>query len=185
MLGTCNCPSRYIARLALASLLLAAAGCSSKSAARPENFIVGLNAHFLDHPECLFPESPAFPYETSDRAKTKQMNTLVASQLLTVQEEFDIHASRYTPTATGARYAPRFCYGHRVVSSIDSFTPPVQANGFPETHVAYHYTIEDVPLWAKPDDVRAAFPAMNHAISGTATDRATLAGTIAGWQVPD
>ena len=78
-----------------------------------------------------------------------------------------------------------FCYGHRLISAIDSFTPPAQANGFPETQVVYHYAMEDVPVWAKSADVRAAFPAMARATSGTATDKATLAATMAGWSVPD
>jgi hypothetical protein len=166
-------------------MLLVTAGCQSKTTAKPDNFILGLNAHFSDHSECLFPESPRFPYETGDPVKTKQMNTLVASQLLTVQQEQSIHVSRYTPTDIGARVAPRFCYGHRKVVSIDSFTPPVQANGFPETQVTYHYIVQDVPVWAKSTDVQAAFPAMAQEVSGNATDKATLAGTLAGWQVPD
>lgn len=176
---------RTLTFVSLALAALATVGCNSKTAPTPANFTAALNAHFLDHPECLFPDAPRFPLETTDPAKTKQMNTLVAAQLLTVHEEFDIHASRYTPTPTGERVAPRFCYGHRVVSSIDSFTPPAQANGFPETQVVYHYTMEEVPVWAKSADVRAAFPTMAHDISGTATGKATLAVTVAGWQVPD
>jgi hypothetical protein len=167
------------------TLLLATFGCHSKTAATPDNFIAGLNAHFLEHPECLFPEAPRFPYETTDPTTTKQMNTLVASKLLTVDVERDIRASRYTPTPAGERAAPRFCYGHRVVSSIDSFTAPAAANGFAETQVVYHYTIEEIPVWAKSDDVLKAFPTMAHQVSGTATDKATLASTMAGWQVPD
>jgi len=167
------------------ALLLAAAGCHSKSAATPDNFIAGLDAHFLEYPECLLPEAPAFPYETGDPVKIKQMNVLVASQLLTVESEAAIHVSRYTPTPAGARVAPRFCYGHRVVTGIDSFTPPATANGFPESQVSYHYKVEDVPVWADSDDVRVAFPAMAYSTSGNATDKATLAGTVAGWQVPD
>jgi hypothetical protein len=161
------------------------AGCNSKSKATPQNFIAGLNAHFTDRPDCLFSTPPTFPYETTDPEKTKQMNVLVAAQLLTVAVEFDIHASRYTATDAGARVAPRFCYGHRKVTSIDSYTPPAPANGFPETQVTFYYTMQDVPVWAKSDAMRAAFPDMAHKTSGTASDKATLAGTIAGWQVPD
>jgi len=178
-------PSRFIAVLAGAILLLPLAACDSKSKATPENFIAGLNAHFADHPDCLFPNPPIFPYETSDPAMTKQMNSLVTSQLLLVSVERDIHASRYTATDAGARVAPRFCYGHRIVTTIDSSTPPTPTNGFPETQVTYHYTMQDVPVWAKSTEVVAAFPDMAHATSGTASDKATLAGTITGWQVPD
>ena len=188
MISLTRIASTFIASLTSVLLLLPLAGCNSNTAAIPQNFIIGLNRHFLDHPDCLFPDSPTFPYETtqsSDPKKDAQMNALVASQLLTVKEAPEIHVSRYTPTDAGARAAPRFCYGHRVVSSIDSFTPPAQANGFPESQVLYHYTMEDVPVWAKTDAMRAAFPAMTLAVSGTASDKATLAGTMAGWQVPD
>ena len=166
-------------------MLLATAGCHSKSAPNAKNFTTGLNAYFLEHSECLFPDAPHFPYETSDPVRTKQMNALVDSKLLKVALDPTIHVSRYTTTVTGARFAPRFCYGHRVVSSIDSFTPPAQKNGFPETQVDYHYTVEDIPIWAKSEAMRAAFPALAKAEEGPQTAKATLAGTMAGWQVPD
>ena len=175
---------RSAVTLALAASLFAT-GCHSKTAATPDNFLQTLNAHFLDRHECLFPDAPRFPYETSDPVKIKQMNTLVTSQLLTVQQEPAIHVSRYSVTDTGARFAPRFCYGHRQITAIDSFTPPVVANGFPETRVTYRYAIEDVPVWAKSADVRAAFPVMAKATTETATDTITLARTIGGWSVPD
>jgi hypothetical protein len=177
--------NRFVAALATAILTLPLTACNPQSKATPKNFIAGLNAHFADHPDCLFPDAPTFPLETTDPAKTKQLDTLVDAKLLDVAVERDIHASRYTPTAMGARVAPRFCYGHRVILTIDSFTPPAPANGFPETQVNYHYTLEDVPVWAKSDAMRAAFPKMALDTSGTASDKATLAGTIAGWQVPD
>jgi hypothetical protein len=72
-----------------------------------------------------------------------------------------------------------------VVTSIDSFTPPAPANGFPESKVTYHYKIEDIPVWADSAAVRAAFPAFAQATSGTPSDTATMASTMAGWKVPD
>ena len=105
--------------------------------------------------------------------------------VLEVSVETAIHASRFTVTPTGARYAPRFCFGHRVVTSIDSQTPLTVVNGFRQTQVTYHYKMEDVPIWAKSDDVLTAFPKLATALSGQASDHATLAQTIAGWQVPD
>lgn len=175
----------FICLITGAALLLGIAGCHSKSAATPENFMKGVNAHFLEHPECLFPDAPRFPYETTDPAKAKQMNALVASQLLTVSVEQDIRASRYTPTPAGSRLAPRFCYGHRVATSIESFTPPTPENGFRETNVVYRYEVQDVPVWAEAKGVRDAFPEMAKQITAGGTDKAKLAATIAGWQVPD
>jgi hypothetical protein len=169
-----------------AALLVLATGCqSSKTKATPENFIQALNSHFQTHSECLFPEPPRFPLGTSDKTQTRQFDSLVKAQLLTVAQEPAIHVSRYTVTTVGTRYAPRFCYGHRTVTAIDSFTPPAQANGFPETRVTYRYTLQDVPIWAKTPEVQAAFPAMAKATTQESTAQATLAGTLAGWQVPD
>ena len=182
-------PSRAFRTSALGLVTLAilalSAGCNSKTEATPANFIQTLNAHFLDRSECLFVDTK-FPYATSDPVKTKQMNTLVKSLLLDVSFEYAVHTSRYTPTVAGARYAPRFCYGHRTVTGIISSTPPAKgASGFPETNIIYSYKMEDVPVWAKSPDVLAAFPEMAAKTSGDATDKATLAQTVAGWQVPD
>ena len=85
----------------------------------------------------------------------------------------------------GERVAPHFCYGHRVATAIDNFSAPAPRNGFPETDVVYRYHMEDVPTWAKSDSVKRAFPKMAQQTSGDLTDKATLAGTSAGWQVPE
>jgi len=164
--------------------LTAIPGCNSKTKPTPKNFTEALNKWFLDHPDCLLPNT-RFPYETSDPAQVKQFMTLVKSKLLDVGVEQSVKVSRFTVNPVGQRYAPRFCYGHRVVSSIDSFTPPAHVNGFPETQVTYHYTMQDVPVWAKSSDVQLAFPNLAAALSGQASDHATLAQTLAGWQVPD
>lgn len=170
---------------ALFALLLGASiGCNSKTKPTPANFTATLNAYFLEHPDCLL-SNTRFPYETSDPASIKQMNSLVKATLLEVHAEPAIHVSRYTTTPTGARYAPRFCFGHRVISSIDSSTPPAVVNGFPQTQVVYHYTMQDVPIWAKSSDIQLAFPNLAAALSGQASDHANLAQTLAGWQVPD
>jgi hypothetical protein len=169
----------------LVGVALGLGGCHSKSSGTPDNFIKGLNAHFAEHPDCLLPDAPRFPYETTDPEKTKQMNALVTAQLLKVSVERDIHASRFVTTPLGDRLAPRFCYGHRIVTAIDSYTRPAPRNGFPETDVVYRYHIEDVPVWAQSQAVKEAFPKMAKQTSGDSTDKATLAGTITGWQVPD
>ncbi|MHB1699070.1 MAG: hypothetical protein ACYCSN_02865 [Acidobacteriaceae bacterium] len=173
------------AAICAAAALLAATACNSKTVASNENFMQALNAHFIAHPDCLFVDAPRFPYETYDAGMTRQMDALVSVDLLTVQREPSIHASRYTTTAAGLRAGPRFCYGHRVITSIDSFSPPTLSNGFIETRASYHYRMKDIPVWVDTAQMRAAFPAMATAISGNATDTATLAKTMTGWQVPE
>ncbi len=170
---------------ALTAGLTLVAGCDSKTAATPKNYTTTLNAWLVERPDCLFPESPRFPLETSDPVKTKQMDSLIGAQLLTKQTEPAIHVSRYTPTTTGARVAPRFCYGHREVTAITDAPTPAQANGFPETKVTYQYKMMDVPVWAKSAAVLAAFPKMADEVKNGGTATTTLAKTMAGWQVPD
>ncbi|MBB5338937.1 hypothetical protein [Tunturiibacter gelidoferens] len=185
----CKPASTALAAAALSLLTIAPlvfTGCNNtgKAAATPANFTTGINNHYLDHPECLFTDT-RFPFETSDPEKTKQMDTLVKNLLLEKSVETSIHVSRYTVAPAGTRYAPRFCYGHREVTSIGSFTPVAVANGFKETTVTYSYTMKEVPVWAESHDVQAAFPAMAHATTSQATATITLAQSPVGWQVPD
>jgi hypothetical protein len=167
------------------AILALASGCNSgKSAPTPTNFTQAINNHFLDHPDCLLADT-RFPFETTDPLKTKQLDSLVKNHLLDKSVESSIHVSRYTVTPTGARYAPRFCYGHREVTSIDSFTPITVTDGFKETTVTYSYTMKEVPVWARSQDVQAAFPDMARATTSQVTAKATLAQTPVGWQIPD
>src|ERR1700733_12726693 len=148
-------------------------GCNTgKSAPTPANFTLAINNHFLDHPDCLFSDT-RFPFETSDPEKTKQMDTLVKSLLLDRSFESSVRVSRYTVTPAGTRYAPRFCYGHRQVTSIDSSTPIAVNDGFKETTVTYSYTMKEIPVWALSPDVQAAFPDMARATSSQSTAKAT------------
>ncbi len=163
-----------------------ASGCNNtgKAAATPANYTLAINSHYLDHPDCLFSDT-RFPFETSDPAKTKQLDTLVKSLLLEKSVESSIHVSRYTVAPAGTRYAPRFCYGHREVTSIDSSTPIAVNDGFKETTVTYSYTMKEVPVWAMSHEVQAAFPEMARATTSQVTAKATLAQTPVGWQIPD
>jgi hypothetical protein len=164
-------------------------GCNTKTKATPANYIETMNAYFVEHPECLLSGGTRFPYEVGEKdpqgPSQQQMDALAASKLVEAKREPAIHISRYTLTAEGTRLAPRFCFGHRVVTSLDSSTPPAPANGFTETQVAYHYRVSDVPVWAKSAEIAAAFPIFQHETSGQATDKMTLALTGVGWSVPD
>ena len=166
-------------------LALTLTACNTgKSAPNYNNFTTGLNKYFLEHTDCLLPNA-RFPLETNDKDQIKLMDSLVKATLLDKAVDPGVRTARYTPSPAGARYAPHFCYGHRVVASIDSSSPLEVANGFKTTRVIYRYKMEDVPVWADTHEVQAAFPAMALATSGQATAKATLAQTPVGWQVPD
>ena len=167
------------------TLVALASGCNTgKTAPTPANFAHGINAHYLDHADCLFTDI-RFPFETGDAGKTKQMDSLVKAGLLEKTYESSVRVSRYTISTAGTRFAPHFCYGHREVVSIDSSTPIAVVDGFKETTVSYTYTMKEVPVWAISHDVQAAFPEMARATSSQTSTKATLAQTAVGWQVPD
>jgi len=169
-------------------VLLLGSGCSNENKPTSENFTRVLNAYYQDHNDCLFPHGHKFPYEVAPgndaKEDKKEMDSLTDAGMLTRLEDRDMHVDRYSLNAAGNRFAPRFCYGHREVTGIESFTPPAPQNGFTETTVTYQYTMMDVPMWANTDGVKAAFPLVAKSLGATPTDQATLATVGAGWQVP-
>lgn len=173
---------------ALGCMLLALplAGCKSPSDPTPENFTKGLTKYLADHPDCLYKTPLRFPYSTSDAAEMHQLDALVTNKLLEKNSEPAIHVTRYTVSDYGQKSAPRFCYGFRHVTGIESSTPPVKAaTGFNESKVTYRYELQDTPVWAKSASVQSAFPEMAKAVNADGTSTINLAQTGVGWQVPD
>jgi len=173
----------------LAALMALAGGCNSENKPTPDNFMKTINAYFQDHNDCLFPQGHAWPYEVAPSAtaaeEKKQMDALTDAGMLTRLEDRDMHVDRYSLNGlAGQRFAPRFCYGHREVTGIQSFTPPGPKDGFTETTVTYEYAMREVPVWANTDQVKAAFPQLGKSLGNAPTDRITLATVGAGWQVP-
>jgi hypothetical protein len=194
--GTMISSSRLVLRnmTAACALMLTIAGCQSKTAPTKENYTAALNIYYASHDDCLFPGGLRFPFSVSAKpgavtdsstVSVKSLETLKDAGMLERTEDKDLHVNRYTLTTAGTRASARFCYGHRVISSIDSSTEPAKVNGFPETQIEYHYTMLDVPIWAKSEAIQAAFPEMGKAIKGEGTGKARLSQTLAGWQVPD
>jgi hypothetical protein len=172
------------------ALLVLSGGCtSSLNQPTEKNFLQALNTYYQDHNDCLFPQGRRFPYEVAPGAGAKQakaqMDALMEAGMFKRLEDLDLHVDSYSLTPVGQRYAPRFCYGHRVVTGIAGFTPPGPKNGFTETDVTYRYQMEDAPVWVKTDKIEAAFPQVANALSGHATDVQTLATAGAGWHVPE
>src|SRR5437660_9360464 len=85
----------HLIRIGLRTVLALTLGCNSKTKATPDNFIQALNGYFQERSECLF-SGVRFPYATSDPAVTKQMNTLVKSQMLESSYETAVRTTRYT-----------------------------------------------------------------------------------------
>ncbi len=175
-----------IVRTAAVLALTVLAGCHSASEPSPVNFTKGLVKYLAEHPDCLYKQALRFPYETSDATEIKQLDSLVGVKLLERGTETAIHVTRYTVSTYGEKSAPRFCYGFRRVTGIESYTPPAKAaNGFNESQVRYTYTLEDVPVWAQTPAVQQSYPEMAKALAEPAPVTITMAQTGVGWQVPD
>jgi hypothetical protein len=164
------------------------AGCGPDKTPSNAKLQKGLNAYYSAHDDCLYERAVKFPYTVSAKDKSeegaKKMDALLAAGLLTKSVEGALQENRYSLTPYGNKVGGRFCYGHRVVASVDSFTPPVLEKGYRTTTATYHFTMQDVPTWAKTDQVIKAFPEMGKEISGTpqeATDKLSL--TYNGWEV--
>ncbi|MGC2401590.1 MAG: hypothetical protein WA510_17470 [Acidobacteriaceae bacterium] len=168
---------------------LALTGCEGFKAETPKNFTAAINAYYSKHDDCLYQTSLRFPYEASTSSSEKDpnlngLNALEAAGLLRSLEDRDIHVKRYEQTTFGKRMSPAFCYGHRVVTSIDSSTPAPPQDRMKAIQVTYHYKMMDVPGWADSDQIRKAFPAFAKATSSDAQGKATVVLTQVGWRVP-
>ena len=182
---------RWIDRIGAALALgLILAGCNDFKKPNERNFTGALNTYFSNHDDCLYPSALRFPYEAStsgtDADKNKAgLDALTAAGLLKSLEDRDIHVKRYELTTFGKRVPPRFCYGHRVITSIDSFTPPTTVDGLPTSQVSYHYKMRDVPGWADSETIRKAFPNFAKATAPDAQGQTKVVLTMNGWRVPE
>jgi hypothetical protein len=164
-------------------------GCTSFKEPNENNFKAALNSYYSAHDDCLFTNTLRFPYETSrsdeSGAGSKGMDALTASDLMKRQEGKLIGVNRYILTPAGERAGGRFCYGHREITAVPSFTPPETVNGQQTTTVTYRYVMHDLPLWAQTDAMRAAFPALAKSTSSSPQSTAKLVLTINGWVMAD
>ncbi|MGA7524991.1 MAG: hypothetical protein WBW84_21250 [Acidobacteriaceae bacterium] len=175
--------------IAACVFLAAVCGCSTANKPTDANFIKALNSWYDNHNECLFPQGHAFPYEVAPgptaKQDEKQLDALTDAGLMTRLKDLTIHVERYTLNAAGNRYGPRFCYGHREVTGIASFTPPGPRDGFTETTVRFQYTMHEVPVWARSEAVEKAFPELAQSLGSSPTGQKILANAGAGWHVPE
>jgi len=182
-----------VVALAVSSLLWISGCQPSKTAATNENYMAALNSYYAAHDECLFPGGLRFPYEVSEKGgevagapvTAKGLEALKNAGMVDRTEDKELQVYRYAMTAAGTRATAAFCYGHRVLSSIDSASEPTKVNGFPETQVTYHYKLMDVPVWAKSDAIQAVFPVMGKVLKDGGEGKSRLSQTMAGWQVPE
>jgi hypothetical protein len=191
-------PTKKIACLAGLALVIAAAGCR-KNAVDPSAFKSALNDYYSAKTVCVWPASVKFPAQadTNNEDQTKGFDALTDAGMLvrTPQEkkrfligskqvnDYDLSdKGRTTWTADPAQPGyGNFCFGHRQVTAIDSFTPPDP--DATQYAVNYHDAVSSVPDWANAAEMKTAFPKIAAATSGQQAAAATLVKSSNGWQV--
>jgi hypothetical protein len=181
---------RRVARLTAAALLLVMMGGCHKKQTEPsnENFKRAINAYFYNgRDECLFPVAQKFPDEVKvgEKAEMKEMDALAKAGLLTRTEDGAFKLVRYDVTPLGTRAKGRFCFGHRDVIAVDSFTPLRVLDNRKASDVTYHYRIVDAPVWAQDEGLKKQFPELARKTGGNAEGKTTVMSAYEGWEVPD
>ena len=181
---------KWVAGLTFAILLMVAiGGCTrKKTEASNENFQRAINAYFYNHrDECLFTTARKFPDEVKvhEKDEMKSMDALSKAGLLTRTEDGAFQLVRYELTPLGTRATGRFCFGHRDVTSVDSFTPLRIEDKRKASDVTYHYRIVDAPVWAQDENLKKQFPELARKTSGNAEGKTTVMSAYEGWEVPD
>jgi hypothetical protein len=181
---------KWVARLTVAILLtVAIGGCTrKKTEASNVNFQRAINAYFYNHrDECLFTTARRFPDEVKvhEKDEMKDLDALAKAGLLTRTEDGAFQLVRYDMTPLGTRAGGRFCFGHRDVTSVDSFTPLRMVDKRKASDVTYRYRIADAPVWAQDDGLKKQFPELARKTSGNAEGKTTVMSAYEGWEVPD
>jgi len=186
--------------LLLCGISLLVAGCNKQDNSRA-NYQSAINDYYKAHPSCLWQDEKKFPVQaaTSDDAKTEGYDALTDAGLLTrttAEKKVFIVASKqvnnydlspqgrtsWTADTAQPGYG-NFCYGHRAVDSIDSFTAGQNGSGVKTAQVNYHYSLADVPAWAKSDEVKTAFPTLGTQLAQGQPAQDTLTMNGETWQV--
>jgi hypothetical protein len=184
----------------LCGVALLSSGCNKQDDSKA-NYQSAINDYYKAHPACIWQESKKMPVQaaTSDDAKTQGYDALTDAGLLartTGEKKVFIVASKqvnnydlspqgrsdWTPDTNQPGYG-NFCFGHRVVDSIDSFTTGVNGSGTKTAEVNYHYSFAPVPDWAKNQEVQTAFSSVGAALAHSQPGQDSLMMNGTTWQV--
>lgn len=182
----------------LSSVILLALGCS-RTGDSDANYKRAIDSYSEAHPDCLWPHSKKFPVQvaTSDGARTKGYDALtdaglltrttaekkvmiIASKQMNIYDVSDKGRSRWTQDTTRPGYG-NFCYGQRHVKQIENVSVTTNSSGVKTARVDYTFNVQDVPNWAKGQEMQNAFPILSSTLAGTQTAQATLQMNGNNW----
>jgi len=185
--------------LALCSGVALFAGCKSHIVDKTA-FKSAIDNYLSANQDCVWSSPVKFPAQadTSNEDQTKGYDALTDAGLLvrTSAEkkrfligskqvnDYDLSTqgrSTWTADQTQPGYG-NFCFGHREVTTVDSFTPSDNPDAT-QYSVTYNYDVAGVPGWASTTEMKTAFPKIASDTSGQQTATATLVKSNNGWQV--
>lgn len=185
----------------LCGILLLSAGCRRTNTVDKSALQSAINGYYgaNTRQECVWRSAVKFPAQadTSNDEQTKGFDALTDAGLLTRQSaekkrfligskqvnNYDLSdngRTAWTPDQTQPGYG-NFCFGHREVTSVDSYTPADNPDAS-QYSVTYHYDIAGVPDWAKSTEMQTAFPKIASDTSGQQTATVTVVKTSTGLQ---
>ena len=195
--------TRWSARwsVVLPAVFVIAAGCHGNKQPDKSDFKSPIDAYYSARTTCVWASAVKFPAQAdaSNEDQTKGFDALTDAGLLTRKAEekkrfligskqvtdYDLSdqgRSAWTADQSQPGYG-NFCFGHRQVTSIDSFSTAVNPSGANTATVNYHYDMTGVPDWAKSQEMQTAFPNLHTALAGPRAATATLTQTQNGWQL--
>jgi hypothetical protein len=188
-----------ISGLIVCSVLLTA-GCRKTNTVDKGAFKSAIDHYLSVHQECVWPSSVKFPAQitTSNDEETKGYDALtdagllrrgtaekkrflIGSKQVNLYDVSDKGRTAWTVDPAQPGYA-NFCFGHREVTTVDSYTPADNPNAT-QYVVGYHYDVASLPDWASNAEVKSAFPVVAADTSGQQSTTATLTKSSDGWQV--
>ena len=190
---------RMMAGFAVCGAMVMAAGCKTNAVDKGA-FKSAINDYYSARQDCLWSSPMKFPAQadTSNEDQTKGFDALTDAGMLTraaaEKKRFLIGSKevnnydlsdkgRATWTADPSQPGyGNFCFGHREVMSVDTFTPSADANAT-QYSVTYHYAVNGLPAWASTAEMKTGFPKLATDTSGQQTATATLVKSDKGWQV--
>jgi hypothetical protein len=180
--------------------VIVVAGCRKTNTVDKSAFKSAINDYLGAHQECVWSDPIKFPAQadTSKDDQTREFDALTDAGLLVRQSaekkrfligskqvnDYDLSdkgRSTWTADQTQPGYG-NFCFGHREVTMIDSFTPADSPDAT-QYSVNYHYDVATVPAWASTPEMKTAFPKIANDISGQQVAMANLVKSSNGWQV--
>jgi hypothetical protein len=191
---------KRILGLAVCGAMVLAAGCRKTNTVDKSAFKSAINDYYSARQECVWSSPVKFPAQadTSNDDQTKGFDALTDAGLLVRKSaekkrfligskqvnDYDLSdkgRSTWTADQTQPGYG-NFCFGHREVTTVDSYTPSDNPDATQYT-VNYHYDVSSVPDWANSTEMKTAFPKVATDTSGQQTAAATLMKSNNGWQV--